>query len=315
MKGGIGDAGRQMQPVAACEQALGSLACVLVLSGYGLGLFLAAQVGPVTLLIVRSVLRGGRAVAVGLAMAGAVASIDLAYAIVGLAGMGRLLDAGSSRLWLGLLSAAILVGIGTRTLWRGIRARSGLESPDEVVAPSGAFLTAVAATAFNPLTMRCGRCRSRRQRLHGRRTPRQPLSVSSSASGWGRSRGTEDSRRESRSSESGSVVGCGGEGSRDRAERQMAAREESAETPPCNGSRRLSAAADGSESGRRVVRTRIRSCPCAAFLARARAHARGCAAFWERWPPREGLAGPGTRDRVGQVLGRARRARTYLRAE
>jgi hypothetical protein len=49
-----------------------TLACVLVMTGYGLGLLLAAQVGPVTLLIVRSVLRGGRAVAVGLAMAAAV---------------------------------------------------------------------------------------------------------------------------------------------------------------------------------------------------------------------------------------------------
>jgi hypothetical protein len=58
---------------------------VLVLSGYALGLFLTAEVGPVTL-IVRSVLRGGRAVAVGLAMAAAVATIDLAYAIVGLPG-------------------------------------------------------------------------------------------------------------------------------------------------------------------------------------------------------------------------------------
>lgn len=130
-----------------------SFACVLVLSGYGLGLFLAAQVGPVTLLIVRSVLRGGRAVAVGLAMAAAVAAIDLAYAIVGLAGLGRLLDASSARLWLGLLSAAILIEIGMRTLWKGIRARSGLESSDEVVLPSRAFLTAVAATAFNPLTI------------------------------------------------------------------------------------------------------------------------------------------------------------------
>src|SRR5262249_47118614 len=110
-------------------------------------------VGPVTLLIVRSVLRGGRAVAVGLAMAAAVAAIDLAYAVVGLAGMGRLLNAGSTRVWLGLLSAAILVAIGARTLWKGIRARSRLGSPGEVVAPSGAFLTAVAATAFNPLTI------------------------------------------------------------------------------------------------------------------------------------------------------------------
>jgi hypothetical protein len=70
---------------------------VLVLIGYGLGLFLAAQVGPVTLLIVRSVLRGGRAFAVGLAMAAAVAAIDLGYAIVGLAGrrLLRLVDIAS----------------------------------------------------------------------------------------------------------------------------------------------------------------------------------------------------------------------------
>ena len=86
-------------------------------------------------------------------MAAAVASIDLAYAIVGLAGVGRLLNGGWARLWLGLVSAAILVAIGTRTLWIGIRARSGLESADEVVAPSHAFLTAVAATALNPLTI------------------------------------------------------------------------------------------------------------------------------------------------------------------
>jgi threonine/homoserine/homoserine lactone efflux protein len=37
-------------------------------AGFGLGLFLAAQVGPVTLLIVRTVLRGRRAVAVALAV-------------------------------------------------------------------------------------------------------------------------------------------------------------------------------------------------------------------------------------------------------
>jgi threonine/homoserine/homoserine lactone efflux protein len=126
---------------------------VLVLSGYGLGLLLAAQVGPVTLLIVRSVLRGGRALAVGLAMATAVVLIDLGYAIVGLAGVGSLLDAGSLRLWLGLASAAVLIVIGARTLWLGWRARMGLEHADEVVAPSRAFLTAVAATALNPLTI------------------------------------------------------------------------------------------------------------------------------------------------------------------
>jgi threonine/homoserine/homoserine lactone efflux protein len=126
---------------------------VLVLSGYALGLFLAAQVGPVTLLIIRSVLRGGRALAVGLAMAVAVAAIDLAYAIVGLSGVGRLLNGGWLRLWLGLVSAAILIAVGARTLWIGWRARFGLEAADEVVAPSRAFFTAVAATALNPLTI------------------------------------------------------------------------------------------------------------------------------------------------------------------
>jgi threonine/homoserine/homoserine lactone efflux protein len=125
----------------------------LLLTGFGLGLFLAAQVGPVTLLIVRSVLRGGRALAVGLAMAGAVALIDVLYATLGLAGVGRLLSGGAVRLSLGLASAAILVAIGARTAWAGVRARVGLETADEVVAPRRAFLTAVAATALNPLTI------------------------------------------------------------------------------------------------------------------------------------------------------------------
>lgn len=126
---------------------------MLVVTGYGLGLLLAAQVGPVTLLIVRSVLRGGRALAVGLAMAAAVVVIDLGYATVGLAGFGSVLSGGSLRLWFGLVSAAVLVGIGMRTLWIGWRARVGLELADDVVAPSRAFLTAVAATALNPLTI------------------------------------------------------------------------------------------------------------------------------------------------------------------
>ena len=86
-------------------------------------------------------------------MAVAVAAIDVAYAIVGLSGVGQLLNGGSLRVWLGLLSAAILIAIGARTFWIGWRARLGLESDDEVVVPSRAFWTAVAATAFNPLTI------------------------------------------------------------------------------------------------------------------------------------------------------------------
>jgi len=76
----------------------------LFLAGLGLGLFLAAQVGPVTLLIVRSVLRGGRALLVGLAMAVAVALVDVVYAALGLFGVAQLFGGGTVRLAFGLAS-------------------------------------------------------------------------------------------------------------------------------------------------------------------------------------------------------------------
>ena len=125
----------------------------LLAAGLGLGLLLAAQVGPVTLLVVRSVLRGGRAVLVGLAMAAAVAAVDLLYATLGLAGVGRLLSGGALRLAFGLASALILLAIGLRTIRLGFRARLGLEAEDDVIEPRRAFVTAVAATALNPLTI------------------------------------------------------------------------------------------------------------------------------------------------------------------
>jgi putative LysE/RhtB family amino acid efflux pump len=99
------------------------------------------------------VLRGGRAVAVGLAMAGVVALVDVLYATAGLAGAGSLLGGGRARVGLGLVSAAILAGIGLRTMWTGWQARSGFELAADVVMPDRAFLTAVAATALNPLTI------------------------------------------------------------------------------------------------------------------------------------------------------------------
>jgi threonine/homoserine/homoserine lactone efflux protein len=125
----------------------------MLLLGFGLGVLLAAQVGPVTLLIVRTALRGGRAVVVGLAMALAVAGVDVLYAALGLLGLGAATDAGVVRLVLGLASGGLLVAIGARTLWLGFRARAGLETAEEVVAPGHAFATALAATALNPLTI------------------------------------------------------------------------------------------------------------------------------------------------------------------
>ena len=125
----------------------------LFLAGVGLGVLLAAQIGPVTLLIVRSVLRGGRALLVGLAMAVAVTLVDLLYATVGLTGIGAVFAGGAFRVTLGILSAGVLIVIGVRTAWTGIRARLGHDWPEDVLRPRQAFLTAVAATALNPLTV------------------------------------------------------------------------------------------------------------------------------------------------------------------
>jgi threonine/homoserine/homoserine lactone efflux protein len=125
----------------------------LLLAGFGLGVLLAAQIGPVTLLVLRSILRGGRALVIGFAMAGAVALTDVLYATVGLAGAGELLQANRLQLALGLVSGAILVAVGVQTIWIGMRARFGLEPADDVLGPRRAFVTAVAATALNPLTI------------------------------------------------------------------------------------------------------------------------------------------------------------------
>jgi putative LysE/RhtB family amino acid efflux pump len=119
--------------------------------GLGLGALVAAQVGPVSLLVVRSVLRGS--LAVGLAMAAAIGLVDLLYAMAGIAGAAPLLEIGPLRLVLGLLGAGVLVALGVRTLWSAWRVRLGGEADDEVATPGRAFRTALAATASNPLTI------------------------------------------------------------------------------------------------------------------------------------------------------------------
>ena len=123
-----------------------------LLTAYGVAFLLAAQVGPITLLIVRSIVRGGRAVVIGLLMAAAVAGVDLVYATVGLAGIGRLLEGDTVQLALGLVTAAILIVIGARSIWFGVRARLELAFADQVY-PRRAFQTAIVATALNPLTI------------------------------------------------------------------------------------------------------------------------------------------------------------------
>jgi putative LysE/RhtB family amino acid efflux pump len=119
--------------------------------GFGLGLFVGAQPGPVSLLCIRTVLRG--ALASGIAIGAGAALIDLLYAGLGLAGAASLLEADALRVAFGLTGAAVLAFIGARTLWAAFRVRLGGESAEEVASPRRAFATAVAATASNPLTI------------------------------------------------------------------------------------------------------------------------------------------------------------------
>ena len=122
-----------------------------LLVGFGLGLFVGAQPGPVSLLCVRSVLRG--AFTTGVAIGAGAAFIDLLYATLGLAGAATLLEAEALRVAFGVLGAGVLAYIGTRTLWSAFRVRLGAEATEEVATPRRAFATAVAATASNPLTI------------------------------------------------------------------------------------------------------------------------------------------------------------------
>lgn len=119
--------------------------------GFALGFAVAAQVGPVTLLTVRSVIRSG--FGVGIAMGAGVACIDAAYAAAGAAGAGAALEIEPLRLVFGLLGAAVIGAIALRTLWSAFRLRMGGETGDEVTTPAAALRTALVATASNPLTI------------------------------------------------------------------------------------------------------------------------------------------------------------------
>jgi len=119
--------------------------------GFGLGLFVGGQPGPVSLLCVRSVLRG--AVTSGLAIGAGAALVDLLYAALGLAGAASVLEIEALRTGFGVFGALVLGAIGARTVWAAFRVRLGGESAEEVATPRRAFATAVAATASNPLTI------------------------------------------------------------------------------------------------------------------------------------------------------------------
>ena len=119
--------------------------------GFGLGFLVALQLGPMSLLLIRSTLRSG--LRVGLAVAAGIALVDGLYAGAGAAGAAQLLEVEALRLTLGLLGAAVLVGLGWRALVSAVHVRAGLEGPTATSTPRRAFRTSVAATASNPLTI------------------------------------------------------------------------------------------------------------------------------------------------------------------
>jgi putative LysE/RhtB family amino acid efflux pump len=120
-------------------------------SGLGLGFLVAAGVGPIWLLCVRSTVRHG--FRVGAAIGAGAATVDALYAALGLAGASALLQIDALRLALGLVGALVLGTIAVRTLWSAFRVRLGGEAGEEVRTPRRAYATAVGATASNPMTI------------------------------------------------------------------------------------------------------------------------------------------------------------------
>lgn len=104
-----------------------------------------------SLFLIRSTLRGGWRV--GLSVGAGIPVIDGLYATAGAAGAAPLLSIQPIRVGLGLAGAVILIWLGVRTLHSAFRVRTGGEADIEVGTPRRAFLTSLAGTASNPLTI------------------------------------------------------------------------------------------------------------------------------------------------------------------
>src|SRR5215217_5054153 len=122
-----------------------------LLIGFGLGFFVALQLGPMSLFLIRSTLRAGWRT--GLAIGAGIAVVDALYAACGAAGVAPFLTIEPVHVALGLTGAVVLVAIGVRTLYAAFRVRLGNEVETEVSTPRRAFLTSLAGTASNPLTI------------------------------------------------------------------------------------------------------------------------------------------------------------------
>jgi threonine/homoserine/homoserine lactone efflux protein len=121
-----------------------------LLTGFGLGFLVAAQVGPVWLLAARSVIAGR--LITGIMIGLGAATIDMAYGALGLGGAASLLRISDLRLGLGLLGAAVLTALGALALRHATQVGGQPELPTQITSAPRAYLTALGATALNPLT-------------------------------------------------------------------------------------------------------------------------------------------------------------------
>jgi putative LysE/RhtB family amino acid efflux pump len=121
------------------------------LVGFGLGFFVALQLGPMSLFLIRSTLRRG--LMIGLAIGAGIALTDALYAALGVAGAAPLVSIGPVRIVLGIVGGTVLIALGVRTLYGSFRVRIGGEADIELSSRRRAFGTALAATASNPLTI------------------------------------------------------------------------------------------------------------------------------------------------------------------
>jgi len=119
--------------------------------GLVLGFVVAAQVGPIWLFCARTTLRVGAAS--GLAIGVGAATVDLAYAALGAAGVTPFLAVPWLRTVLGVAGGLVLVVLGVRTMRTALRVRLGHDLPEETVTPRAALRTSLAATASNPSTI------------------------------------------------------------------------------------------------------------------------------------------------------------------
>jgi len=114
-----------------------------LLAGFGAGFMVSMQLGPLSLFLIRSTLRG--TLAIGLAIGAGIAIVDTLYATAGAAGAASALSIDSVRTIFGLVGAAVLVALGVRTLWSAFRVRLGGEIDAEVASPRRASKTLDAA--------------------------------------------------------------------------------------------------------------------------------------------------------------------------